>query len=76
MQPLSNAKAELNELEELIDGERKRREQYMLRYNIVLKTIDLLKSQKLSFPKSMREASAPPLSATAHYFSARVRPTF
>ncbi|MBQ8869236.1 MAG: AAA family ATPase [Oscillospiraceae bacterium] len=51
MQPLSNAKAELNELEELIDGERERREQHILRYNVVVKTIELLKSAKTELSK-------------------------
>ncbi len=51
MQPFSNARAELNELEELIDGERERREQYIARHNVVLKTIDLLKSAKTELSK-------------------------
>ncbi len=51
MQPLMSAKAEFNELEELIDGERERREQYMSRYNVVLKTIDLLKIAKTELSK-------------------------
>lgn len=51
MQPLSNAKAELNELEEFIDGERERREQLAARADILGKTIELLNKAKNELSK-------------------------
>ena len=51
MQPLSNAKGELNELEEFIDSERERREKLCYRADVLDKTIELLKTAKNELSK-------------------------
>ena len=51
MQPLANAKSEMNELHELIDSQREKREILMNRSLVLEKTIDLLKTAKNELTK-------------------------
>ncbi len=51
MQPLANAKSELNELSELIDSEREKREALLNRSLVLEKTIELLKTAKNELSK-------------------------